>query len=128
MNRHYAAWSVEERKAHRHAWHRTMIVSTAVFGALWGSAGMIAFPGSPLEVKLLWTLAHVMLVAEAAFPASGSEVDPAIQAGKAFTARSSATAGCANAASWRVSAVARAAAGVPGLSIATIGASRDDIQ
>lgn len=65
MNRHYAAWSVEERKAHRHAWHRTMIVSTAVFGALWGSAGMIAFPGSPLEVKLLWTLAHVMLVAGA---------------------------------------------------------------
>lgn len=65
MNRQYAAWSVEERKSRCRSWHRTMIASATVFGALWGSAGMIAFPGSPMEIKLLWTLAYVMLVAGA---------------------------------------------------------------
>ncbi|MGE0099851.1 MAG: hybrid sensor histidine kinase/response regulator [Hydrogenophaga sp.] len=65
INRVYAAWSIEERKRRHRSWHRIMIASSSVFGGLWGSAGMIAFPGSPLEIKLLWTLAHVMLVAGA---------------------------------------------------------------
>ncbi len=65
MNRRYAAWSVDERKARLRPWHRTMVVTAMVFGAAWGSAALIAFPGSPLELRLLWTLMLTMVVAGA---------------------------------------------------------------
>ncbi len=65
MNQTYARRTVAERKAHLRAWHRTMISTSIVFGAVWGSAVVIAFPGAPLELKLLWTMALTMVVAGA---------------------------------------------------------------
>lgn len=65
MNQVYARRSVAERKAHLRAWHRTMQGTSMIFGAVWGSAVVIAFPGTPLELKLVWTMALTMVVAGA---------------------------------------------------------------
>jgi signal transduction histidine kinase/CheY-like chemotaxis protein len=65
MNRQYAQWSVEERKSRMRRWHATMIVASFGFGSVWGSGMVIAFPGSPPELQMLWTLAVTMVVAGA---------------------------------------------------------------
>lgn len=65
MNQVYARRSIQERKAHLRAWHRTMLGTSLVFGAIWGAAVLIAFPGTPLDLKLLWTMALTTVVAGA---------------------------------------------------------------
>ncbi|MCW5655237.1 ATP-binding protein [Hydrogenophaga sp.] len=65
MNRVYASWSEAERKERLRSWHRTLVVTSMVFGGLWGSAVFIAFPGSPNSIHLLWTVAVTTMVAGA---------------------------------------------------------------
>ncbi|WP_439520925.1 ATP-binding response regulator [Hydrogenophaga sp.] len=65
MNRLYAQWTVEQRKARLRKWHRLMIVTAFLFGAAWGLAALIPFEDAPLEMRFLWTLALTMVVAGA---------------------------------------------------------------
>lgn len=65
MSREYASRSIQDRKTHLRAWHRTMLGTSVAFGSIWGSALFIAFPGSPMDLKLLWTMAISMVVAGA---------------------------------------------------------------
>jgi len=65
MNAQYAQLSVAERKLHVHHWRRVAVANAFVFGSLLGAAALFAFPDSPLEIQLLWTLILTMVVAAA---------------------------------------------------------------
>lgn len=65
MNAQYARLSVAERKADAHHWRRVAVANAFIFGSLVGIAALMAFPGSPLELRLLWTLILTMVVAAA---------------------------------------------------------------
>jgi signal transduction histidine kinase/ActR/RegA family two-component response regulator len=65
MNAQYARLSVAERKADAHHWRRAAVANAFIYGSLVGIAALMAFPGSPLELRLLWTLILTMVVAAA---------------------------------------------------------------
>jgi len=65
LNRRCASLQADERKAHLQRLHRDITTSSGVFGAIVGAAVLIAFPGSPVEIQLLWTLIMAMVVAAA---------------------------------------------------------------
>lgn len=65
MNSYWARLTPAERRTRMHWWPRVMVLSSLLFGAAWGSATMIAFAPSPIELRLLWTMALTMVVAGA---------------------------------------------------------------
>lgn len=65
VNMRYAACGAAQRKEHLRQWHRLMVTSSFFFGVLVCIPLWIAFPVSPLEIKLVWTMVIAMVVAAA---------------------------------------------------------------
>ncbi len=65
FNVFYARCGALHRMAHLRRWHRALVASSFLFGILVSVPLWIAFPASPIEIQLIWTVVTVMVVSAA---------------------------------------------------------------